>query len=198
MIELVFATNNQHKIDEINVALPQNIQLLKLKDIHCLEELPETHFTIEENAIEKATYVVENYKVSCFAEDTGLLIDELNGEPGVFSARYAGEQRNNEDNINLVLQKMEGKINRKAHFKTVIALHLNGNIHLFEGILNGEIIYERRGENGFGYDSIFQIEDGRTLAELTMEEKSKISHRAIATQKLVSFLNLYSITNKSI
>ncbi|MEZ5036712.1 MAG: RdgB/HAM1 family non-canonical purine NTP pyrophosphatase [Chitinophagales bacterium] len=198
MIELVFATNNQHKIDEINVALPQNIQLLKLKDIHCLEELPETHFTIEENAIEKATYVVENYKVSCFAEDTGLLIDELNGEPGVFSARYAGEQRNNEDNINLVLQKMEGKINRKAHFKTVIALHLNGNIHLFKGILNGEIIYERRGENGFGYDSIFQIEDGRTLAELTMEEKSKISHRAIATQKLVSFLNLYSITNKSI
>lgn len=187
MIELVFATNNQHKIDEINVALPQNIQLLKLKDIHCLEELPETHFTIEENAIEKATYVVENYKVSCFAEDTGLLIDELNGKPGVFSARYAGEQRNNEDNINLVLQKMEGKINRKAHFKTVIALHLNGNIHLFEGILNGEIIYERRGENGFGYDSIFQIEDGRTLAELTIEEKSQISHRAIATQKLVAF-----------
>lgn len=198
MIELVFATNNQHKIDEINVALPQNIQIKSLSSIQCFQELPETHFTIEENAEEKATYVVENYKVNCFAEDTGLLIDELNGEPGVFSARYAGEQRNNEDNINLVLHKLEGKINRNAHFKTVIALHLDGNLHLFEGILNGIIIQERRGSNGFGYDSIFQIEDGRTLAELTMEEKSKISHRAIATQKLVSFLNRYSFTNKSI
>lgn len=189
MIEIVFATNNQHKIDEIKVALPQNIQIKKLADIQCFEELPETHFTIEENAVEKATFVVENYKVNCFAEDTGLLIDELNGEPGVFSARYAGEQRNNEDNINLVLQKLEGKTNRKAYFKTIIALHLNGELHLFEGKLNGTITHERRGENGFGYDSIFQIKDGRTLAELSMEEKSKISHRAIATQKLVNFLN---------
>ena len=187
MTEIVFATNNQHKIDEISVTLPAYIQIKKLKEINCLEELPETHFTIEENAVEKATYVAEHYNTDCFAEDTGLLVDELNGEPGVFSARYAGEQRNNEDNINLVLQKLEGKANRKAHFKTVIALSMNGQMHLFEGILNGVITTERCGNNGFGYDSIFQIEDGRTLAELSIEEKARISHRAIATQKLVAF-----------
>lgn len=188
-MEIIFATNNQHKIDELTAVLPSTISIKKLNEINCFEELPETHFTIEENAIEKANYVSENYSVNCFAEDTGLEVDSLNGEPGVFSARYAGEQRDNNANIDLVLKKLEGKTNRNAHFKTIIALNLNQQTILFEGILNGTIGYERRGTNGFGYDSIFCIEDGRTLAELTMEEKSKISHRSIATKKLIEYFN---------
>lgn len=191
-MEIVFATNNQHKIDEIQMILPENIKISNLTSIRCNQELPETHLTLEENATEKANYVVEHFGVDCFAEDTGLEVEALNGEPGVRSARYAGEHRNNEDNIALLLEKMTNVKHREARFRTVIALLLNGKEYLFEGILKGNIAYKPIGKNGFGYDPIFLLPDGRSLAELSKEEKSIISHRGIATQKLVGFL----LTNK--
>lgn len=189
MIEIVFATNNRHKIEEIQQILPSTIKILSLKDIGCNQELPETHLTIEENAIEKAMFVHQHYRVNCFAEDTGLHINALQGAPSVFSARYAGEQRNADDNMNLVLNNMKDAPNRSAYFKTVIALILDGKYYNFEGILNGTIGQEKIGVNGFGYDPIFMIADNRSLAMLTIDEKNKISHRAIATQKLINFLN---------
>lgn len=188
MTEIVFATNNQHKVDEIQIILPNTIKIIKLSDVGCNQELPETHLTIEENAIEKASYINEHFLVNCFAEDTGLEVEVLDGAPGVFSARYAGAQRNDKDNIELLLKNMEGKKNRKARFRTVIALILNSKTILFEGILEGTISTFERGNNGFGYDPIFELADGRCLAELTREEKSKISHRGIATKKLVEYL----------
>jgi len=189
MIEIVFATNNQHKIDEIQLVIPQDIKLKNLISIGCNQELPETHHTLEENAVEKATFVTTHYNIDCFAEDTGLEVEALNGAPGVISARYAGTHRSNDDNISLLLRNMEGIENRKARFRTVIALLMNGKQHLFEGILEGTIALQTHGDEGFGYDPVFQLADGRTLAELSKEEKGEISHRGIATRKLVAFLS---------
>lgn len=188
-MKLVFASNNKNKIIEIQSILPHTIKILSLEDIGCFEEIPETADTIEGNAILKANYVTVKYRYDCFADDSGLEVDALNGAPGVYSARYAGEHKNNEDNINKLLAELSNEKNRKANFKTVIALNLNNQSHLFTGIVNGEIVDQRKGSNGFGYDPIFQPENhDRTFAEFSLEEKSKISHRAIAVKELISFL----------
>ena len=189
MKEIVFATNNDNKIKEIEILLPSTFHIKKLIDIGCNEELPETHHTIEENSAEKANYVYSTYKIDCFSEDSGLEIDILNGEPGVDSAHYGGTRDAN-TNMNLVLEKMKGKENRKANFKTVITLVLNGIQHQFTGILEGTIGTEKRGLYGFGYDPIFVLKDGRTMAELMLDEKSRISHRAIAVKQLIAFLDI--------
>ena len=189
-MKLVFASNNQNKIKEIQLLLPQSIQILSLEDIGCFEEIPETADTIEGNAILKANYVTEKYGYNCFADDTGLEVEALNGEPGVYSARYAGEQKDANDNMDKLLANLKGKSNRKANFKTVICLNINGEQHLFTGIINGQIIEEKIGTNGFGYDPIFVAESyTKTFAELTIEEKSTISHRGLAVKQLVAFLS---------
>ena len=188
-MKLVFASNNKNKIAEIQQLLPSTITILSLEDIGCLEEIPETASTIEGNAILKANYVTQKYGYNCFADDTGLEIDALNGAPGVYSARYAGEQKNADDNMNKVLEALENISNRNAHFKTVIAININQEQHLFTGIAKGKIIQEKIGSHGFGYDPIFQPKEiEKTFAELTMEEKSRYSHRAKAVQLLVTFL----------
>lgn len=189
-MKLVFASNNQNKINEIKSMLPKSIELLSLKDIGCIEDIPETAETIEGNAILKANYITEKYNLPCFADDTGLEVEALNGEPGVYSARYAGESKNSDDNMNKLLDNLKDKSNRNAHFKTIIALNINNNQYLFEGIAKGEIITEKKGEKGFGYDPIF-IPEGfsTTFAEMEMSEKAKLSHRGIATRKLIEFLN---------
>ena len=188
-MQLVFASNNKNKIKEIQQLLPETIQILSLSAIGCDVDIPETADTIEGNAILKANYVTENYGYNCFADDSGLEIHALNGEPGVYSARYAGSQRNDNDNMDLVLQKLEKENNRKANFKTVICLNLEGEQHLFTGIVNGEIITEKLGNQGFGYDPIFKANgNNQTFAQLSMEEKAGISHRGIAVKQLVSFL----------
>lgn len=188
-MKLVFASNNKNKIQEIQALVPNSIQILSLEEIGCTEDIPETAETIEGNAILKANYVTEKYGYDCFADDTGLEVDALNGAPGVYSARYAGERKDANDNMDKLLSKLENKANRKANFKTVIALNLNGKQNLFTRIINGKIIEEKIGTNGFGYDPIF-IADGyeKTFAELTMEEKSTISHRGIAVKELILFL----------
>ena len=188
-MKLVFASNNKNKIQEIQVLVPKNIQIVSLEEIGCTEDIPETADTIEGNAILKANYVTEKYGYDCFADDTGLEVEALNGAPGVYSARYAGEQKDANDNMDKLLSELKDKSNRKANFKTVIALNLNGNQNLFTGIINGKIIEEKIGTNGFGYDPIF-VADGyeKTFAELTMEEKSTISHRGIAVKELILFL----------
>jgi len=190
IMKIVFASNNKNKIKEIQALLPATIQIVSLEDIGCTEEIPETANTIEGNAILKANYVTQKYGFDCFADDSGLEVDALNGEPGVFSARYAGEPKNDENNIDKLLTNLKDIENKKANFKTVICLNLNGNQHLFTGIINGQIINERVGTNGFGYDPIF-VADGyqKTFAELTLEEKSTISHRGIAVKQLIEFLN---------
>lgn len=188
MTELIFATNNQNKIREVEILLPPSFHIKKLIDIGCNEELPETHHTIEENSAEKADYIFKHYDVNCFSEDSGLEVEILNGEPGVDSAHYAGDRDANK-NIEKLLSNMQGKENRNAQFKTVITLILNGIQYQFTGILKGKIGVEKKGIYGFGYDPVFILEDGRTLAELMLEEKSKISHRGIATQKLITFLS---------
>ena len=187
-MKLVFASNNQNKIAEIKQMLPKSIELLSLEDIGCTEDIPETAETIEGNAILKANYVTEKFGYPCFADDTGLEVEALNGEPGVFSARYAGEQKNADDNMNKLLFNLKDKSNRKAQFKTIIALNINNKQHLFEGIIKGEIISEKRGTKGFGYDPIF-VPEGftSTFAEMEMSEKAKLSHRGIATRKLISY-----------
>lgn len=187
-MQLVFASNNKNKIKEIQQILPQSITILSLEDIGCHEEIPETADTIEGNAILKANYVTQKYGYDCFADDTGLEVDALNGEPGVYSARYAGEQRNSEDNLNKLIAVLTGETNRNALFKTVIALNTNGKQHLFTGIAPGKITLEKSGAEGFGYDPIFQPEGYQeTFAEMASDLKNKISHRAIATQQLISF-----------
>lgn len=188
-MQLVFASNNLNKIKEIQQLLPGNISLLSLKDIGCFEDIPETAETIEGNALLKARYIKDKYGYDCFADDTGLEIDALQGAPGVYSARYAGNHKNTEDNIIKVLQELSNKNNRKAQFKTVIALIIKNQEYCFEGIINGKITTVKKGNNGFGYDPIF-IPDNQdhTFAELSMEEKSKISHRGIAVQKLMDQL----------
>ena len=189
-MKIVFATNNENKIKEIQSMLPNNITIVSLKSIGCFEEIPETAPTIEGNAIMKANYITEKYGYDCFADDTGLEIEALNNEPGVYSARYAGEQRSAEDNMSKVLHLLNDKSNRNAQFKTVICLNLKGEQYLFTGIAKGTITSEKKGEGGFGYDPIFQPENYKeTFAELSLETKNKISHRGIATQSLLSFLN---------
>lgn len=188
-MKLVFASNNKNKIQEIQALVPNTFQILSLEEIGCTEDIPETADTIEGNAILKANYVTEKYGYDCFADDTGLEVEALNGAPGVYSARYAGEQKDANDNMDKLLSELKDKSNRNANFKTVIALNLNGNQNLFTGIINGKIIEKKIGTNGFGYDPIF-VADGysKTFAELTMEEKSIISHRGIAVNELILFL----------
>lgn len=189
MKELIFATANPHKLKEIRAILEGQYNILGLDSIGCTEDIPETRPTIEGNALQKAQYVVEHYGVDCFAEDTGLEIDALNGEPGVYSARYAGPEKNSEANIRLALSKLEGRKDRGAQFKTVIALIQDGKTLTFEGIVRGRIIEEKKGRGGFGYDPVF-IPDGydQTFAEMDADIKNTISHRARAVEKLKQYL----------
>ena len=188
-MKIVFASNNKNKIHEIQSMLPENIQIVSLESIGCFEEIPETAATIDGNAILKANYITQNYGLDCFADDTGLEVDSLNGQPGVYSARYAGEQKNADDNMNRLLEELSNKSNRNAQFKTVIALNLKGNQYLFTWIASGEITSEKKGIGGFGYDPIFKpIGYEKTFAELSMEVKNEISHRGKATKLLIEFL----------
>jgi XTP/dITP diphosphohydrolase len=188
-MQLVFATNNPNKIKEVRSLVPKHIKLLSLSDILCIEDIPETQPTIEGNAKQKADYIKTNYGYDCFADDTGLEVEALNGEPGVYSARYAGPQRNAENNTNKLLSELENKDNRIAQFKTVIALYINGELNTFTGICKGEITTEKHGNKGFGYDPVFKA-DGfdKTFAQISLEEKNKIGHRGKAVQKLIAFL----------
>jgi XTP/dITP diphosphohydrolase len=188
-MKIVFASNNQNKILEIQSMLPESIQILSLESIGCFEEIPETSDTIEGNAILKANYVTQKYGFDCFADDTGLEVEALNGEPGVFSARYAGEQRNANDNMNKLLNELADKTNRTAQFKTVIALNLKEKQYLFTGIASGEIIKEKIGNGGFGYDPVFKPTNyDETFAQLSLDIKNEISHRGKATKALLEFL----------
>ena len=190
MIEIVFASNNKNKIAEIQQLLPSTISILSLEDIGCFEDIPETSDTIEGNAILKANYVTEKFGLDCFADDTGLEIVALNGEPGVYSARYAGEQKDANDNMNKVLHNLQSQKNRSAQFKTVITLNYKGQQKSFTGIVKGAITEEKSGDKGFGYDPIFKPTGyEETFAELSAATKNKISHRGLATQQLISFLN---------
>ncbi len=187
--KFVFATNNAHKLEEVMSILGNKIELLSLKDIECHDEIPETADTLEGNALLKARYIYERYHTDCFADDTGLEVEALHGAPGVYSARYAGNNHNSENNMRKLLEELKGVNNRNARFRTVFALIIDGKEHLFEGIVNGEIVSVRKGTSGFGYDPIF-VPKGytQTFAEMGNAEKNKISHRAIATQKLCKFL----------
>ncbi|MCR4030329.1 MULTISPECIES: non-canonical purine NTP diphosphatase [Flavobacterium] len=189
-MKLVFASNNKNKIAEIQSMLPESIQILSLEDINCFEDIPETADTIEGNAILKADYVTQKYGYDCFADDTGLEVQALNGEPGVYSARYAGEQKNADDNMDKLLNALENNENRSAQFKTVITLNLEGKQYLFTGIVKGNITLEKVGTNGFGYDPIFQPENySETFAQLSLETKNTIGHRGKAVKQLIDFLN---------
>ena len=189
-MKIVFASNNKNKIQEIKNQLPKEIELVSLEDIGCFEDIPETAETIEGNAILKANYVTERYNLPCFADDTGLEIEALNNEPGVYSARYAGEQRDSNDNMDKVLEKLMDIENRKAQFKTVIALNLNNEQYLFTGIVKGNIGIEKVGNDGFGYDPIFTPENHSiTFAEMDLNQKNEISHRGRAVKQLIEFLN---------
>lgn len=188
-MQLVFASNNKNKIIELQSMLPDSIKIISLEDIGCLEDIPETSETIEGNAILKANYVTQKYGFDCFADDTGLEVEFLRGAPGVYSARFAGEQRNTNDNMDLLLSKLDQQQNRNAQFKTVIALNIKGKQLLFTGIAVGKITTKKIGSQGFGYDPIFQpLGYSETFAELSLETKNKISHRGIATQQLITFL----------
>ncbi len=189
-MEFCFATNNENKLAEVQKMLPDTIKLKTLAQIGCSVDLPETQDTLEGNAQQKAQYVFEHFEINCFADDTGLEVYALDNAPGVYSARYAGEQRNNQDNINLLLKNLQGKHDRKARFRTVISLVLDGEYFFFEGAIEGQIINEMRGANGFGYDSVF-VPAGytKTFAEMTAEEKNQISHRGMAIAKLVAYLS---------
>jgi XTP/dITP diphosphohydrolase len=193
-MQLIFATNNQHKVDEIRTVLPPSIQIITLKEAGIDIDIPEPHDTLEANAREKAVTIKNLSDTDCFSEDTGLEVAVLNGAPGVKSARYAGEARSFQHNINKLLAELQGKEDRRAQFRTVICLVLNGREHLFEGICAGRIIESERGEKGFGYDPVF-VPDGasQTFAQMTIEEKNAYSHRRKATDKLVAFLNLLDI-----
>ena len=199
-MEIVFATNNKHKLSEIRDILGNEIEVLSLDDIDCHADIPETSDTLEGNALQKAHYVYDNYHISCFADDTGLEVDALGGEPGIYSARYAGNNHDSEANMTKLLAKLGDNKNRKARFRTVIALILDGkNVEekIFEGIVEGSIIKERRGGEGFGYDPIFQPEGyNHTFAELGSDIKNKISHRARATAKLVDELKQKMLDKK--
>ena len=189
MREIVIATNNKHKVEEIRSLVGDRIKIISLSELGCKEDIPETGETLEENARQKARYIWEKYGKDCFADDTGLMVDALDGKPGVYSARFAGEKCSFDDNIDLMLEMMEGKTNRKAYFSTVICLIEQGEEKIFEGSCPGSILTERYGRGGFGYDPIF-IPDGygESFAEMSLEEKNKISHRGKATDKLIKYL----------
>lgn len=190
MKKLVFATNNVHKLEEIRAILGDKVEILSLNDINCHADIPETADTLQGNAALKAQYIYENYGLDCFADDTGLEVEALNGAPGIYSARYAGgEGHDSEANMKKLLSEMQDKENRRARFRTVICLIEGGKEHFFEGIVNGSIIRERKGGAGFGYDPVF-MPDGysETFAEMGNDEKNKISHRARAVQKLCEYL----------
>jgi len=187
--KLCFATNNAHKLEEIQTILGDRFDLLSLKDINCTDELPETGDTLEANSLQKAQYLYDHYQVNCFADDSGLEVYALGGEPGVDSAHYAGPKRIHADNVQLLLKNLASKHDRSAQFRTVITLILNGEISQFEGLIKGRIISELRGSEGFGYDPIFVPEGHETtFAEMSLTEKGKMSHRARAFEKLVSYL----------
>ena len=189
-MKLVFATQNENKAHEIQSLLPEYFKIISLKDIRCFDEIPETAETLEGNSLLKASFISEAYNLNCFADDTGLEIEALDNRPGVHSARYAGPDKSAAANINKVLLELEGKTARNAQFRTLITLILNKSTFSFEGIVRGEIISEKRGENGFGYDPIFVPEgEIKTFAEMSLEEKNKHSHRARAFQKMIEFLN---------
>lgn len=188
-MKIVFATHNKNKLEEVRQLIPEGIELLSLTDIGCVEDIPETASTLTGNAQIKANHITTNYIYDCFADDTGLEVSALNGAPGVYSARYAGEPRDAESNMQKLLKKLEGESDRNAQFKTVIALNLKGKQYVFEGICKGEILKKKLGDYGFGYDPIFKP-DGfdKSFAEMTMETKSKISHRGRAVEQLINFL----------
>lgn len=188
-MRICFATNNVNKLIEIKRKLGEAYDIISLSDLGHTEDLSETHDTLEGNSLEKAQFIYKKYHVNCFADDTGLLVEALDGEPGVNSARYAGQGKSSEDNMHLLLEKLKGQSNRKAKFVTVVTLMLNGKAHQFTGEVDGNITRERSGVNGFGYDPIF-IPKGwqKTFAQSTLEEKNKISHRSLAVEKLVDFL----------
>lgn len=189
MKDIVFATNNQHKLEEIRRIIGDRFRVLSLKDIGCHEEIPETSDTLEGNAMQKARYVKEHYGYDCFADDTGLMVDVLDGAPGVYSARYAGPGHDSEANVALLLGNLEGCGNRKAHFSTVIALIMDGEEVTFEGRVDGEILSERHGEGGFGYDPVFRPEEcDLSFAEMSADAKNAISHRGRATARLLRYL----------
>ena len=191
MKKIVFATNNKHKLNEIRKITTGKIEILSLSDINCNEEIEETGTTLEENALIKARYVKNKYGYDCFADDTGLEVEALNGEPGVYSSRYAGADCNPEDNMIKLLTVLQGSNNRNAQFRTVIAAILNNKEHLFEGIVKGKITEEKKGNNGFGYDPIFMPNGyNHTFGELSNEVKNQISHRALAMDKVTAFLGL--------
>lgn len=194
METLIMATNNEHKLREIRQILGDKYEVKGLKEIGCLEDIPETSDTLEGNALQKARYVYEHYGLNCFADDTGLEVEALGGAPGIYTARYGsmngyGDSHDSDANIACLLDRLQGAATRKARFRTVIALLQGGKEHLFEGIVEGEILTERRGQDGFGYDPIFApVETGITFAEMGPAEKNRISHRGRATQKLATFL----------
>lgn len=190
-MKLVFATNNQHKLEEISRLLEGKHEIISLSSLGCQDEIPEDRDTLEGNALQKAHYIKEHFGYDCFADDTGLEIEALNNRPGVYSARYAGPAKDSLENMKKVLEEMQGKTNRKACFRTVIALILNGREHLFEGRVDGEILTTQQGEAGFGYDPIFRPTGYQvSFAEMPMDEKNKISHRGRATRKLAEYLKM--------
>jgi XTP/dITP diphosphohydrolase len=189
-MKLVFATNNKNKLREVQSLMPAHIELLSLKDIGCLKDIPETQDTIEGNAIQKAIYITETYGYDCFADDTGLEVKALDGKPGVYSARYAGEHRDANDNMDKLLKALEHQPKRNAQFKTVIALSLKEELYMFAGICKGEITKIKKGDQGFGYDPIFKpLSYTKTFAELSLQEKNRIGHRGKAVNLLITFLN---------
>ena len=191
-MKLVFATNNLNKLKEVQEMLPDSIELLSLKDINCFDEIDETETTLEGNAKLKADYITNKFGYNCFADDTGLEVESLDGKPGVYSARFAGEPANSEKNMQKLLMELENTTDRKAQFRTAVALNLDDKNFLFEGICKGEILTKKQGAKGFGYDPIFKPEGYKeSFAEMSSSDKNMISHRGIAIQKLVAFLNKY-------
>jgi len=189
-MKLVFATNNLNKLKEVQEMLPNSIELLSLKDINCFDDIDETETTLERNAKLKADYITNKFGFNCFADDTGLEVESLDGRPGVYSARFAGEPANSKNNMQKLLVELQDKAIRNAQFRTAIALNIKDEKFLFEGICKGEILTKKRGAKGFGYDPIFKPNGfNQSFAEMTSEEKNTISHRGIAIQKLVAFLN---------
>jgi XTP/dITP diphosphohydrolase len=192
-MKLVFATNNLHKLKEVQEMLPNSIEILSLKDIHCFDEIDETETTLEGNARLKADYITHKFGHNCFADDTGLEVASLDGRPGVYSARFAGEPANAENNMQKLMSELAHEINRKAQFKTAVCLNLEGKQYFFEGICKGEILKEKQGEKGFGYDPIFKPDGFKnSFAEMNSDEKNKISHRGLAINKLIDFLKKYN------
>ena len=190
-MKIVFVTYNANKLKEVQQLLP-SVEIISLQEIDCFDDIPETAATLEGNAIIKANYITNNYGLDCFADDTGLEVEALNGAPGVYSARYAGEEADAEKNMQKLLSELKNNTNRKAQFRTVVALNLKGGQHLFEGVCKGEILTKKHGEKGFGYDPIFKPTGfNNSFAQMSMAEKGRISHRGKAIEKLITFLSTY-------